>query len=248
MILLQVLCVCCLLSVSAGKLEWKLLSSSRVGAGPTPLRDFGSGFWVDEAGGGRYLVVFGGRHYTGTRTDETWRFNVDTKRWERLYPPTSPPRRYSFVAGVVQPLSLFVVAMGQGPPPSDGNSSTDDRVKYNDVWALDLKTMTWTMLNVEGEGISRRYGGHGGVFFNSTRFYVGGGLSDDHRRFSDTYVIDFAAYNHTSPASSPLRWALVHPGAAHFNQYTPTEPHARCLHASTLASENDLVIFGGCLK
>ena len=243
---LQVLCLCSLLYASAATLQWRKVNFN--GSRPTALRDFGSGFWVNGTEGGRFLVVFGGRHYTGTRSDETWLFDVDEQTWQRLTTPTRPPRRYTLVAGVVQPLSLFVIAMGQGPSPTDGPSSKDDRVKYDDVWALDLTVMNWTRLNVQGEGISRRYGGHGGVFFNSTRFYVGGGFADDHRRYSDTFQIDFAAYNHTSPAESHLRWEEVHPGAAHFNQYTPSVPHARCLHASTLASENDLVIFGGCLR
>lgn len=246
MLLMKVLCVCCVLSLSAASLRWRKVNVS--GISPPRLRDFGSGFWVNEAGGDRFLVVFGGRRTSGARIDETWLFDVDRETWMRVSPETRPPRRYSFVSGVVQSHSLFVVAMGQGPAPSDGIYSTNDRVKYNDVWALDLKAMRWTMLNVQGEGISRRYGGHGGVFFNSTRFYVGGGLADDHRRYSDTFQIDFNAYNDTSPTSSRLRWEVVHSGAAHFNQYTPTVPHARCLHASTLASENDLVIFGGCLR
>lgn len=244
----RVLIVFCLLSVSAAGLRWRKVNVS--GAEPTPLRDFGAGYWVDETSGERFLVVFGGRRKNGMRTDDTWLFDVDRERWERVFTadPTRPPRRYSLVAGVVQPHSLFVVSMGQGPVPSDGASSTDDRVKYNDVWGLDLVTRRWTLMDIEGEGISKRYGGHGGVFFNSTLFYVGGGFAVDHRRFSDTYRIDFDAYNDTSPASSRLRWEVVHSGANNFNQYTPNVPHARCLHASTLASENDLVLFGGCLR
>ena len=220
------------------------------GGGPSPLRDFGAGYWVDETSGERFLVVFGGRRQSGLRTDDTWLFDLDRRMWTLVSTadPARPPRRYSMVAGVVQPRSLFVVSMGQGPDPSDRVGSTDDRVKYDDVWGLDLATRRWTMLNIEGEGISKRYGGHGGVFFNSTEFYVGGGFAVDHRRFSDTFRIDFATYNDTSPASSRLRWEVVDLGASNFNQYTPNVPHARCLHASTLASEDDMVLFGGCLR
>ena len=219
-------------------LTWRKLQVN--GSPPLSRRDVGFGYWAE----GNSLVLFGGR--TGAREQDTWLFDLDTEQWKKIYPTNKPERRYSMVSGVLQKQSLFIVSLGQGPDPSTPLSA-DDQIKYNDVWALDLRDRTWTRLSVSNEGPSERYGGHGGTHVDSSHFWVGGGFAPDHRRHSDTFRIDFSLYNRTVNMTS-LSWELVDPGAANFNQYNPFTPHARCLHASTLSSPSDLFIFGGCMR
>jgi hypothetical protein len=233
--------VCIFLPLGESILKWEKVNVSGVSS-PAIRRDFGFGYWKNEDAGVNYLVVFGGRLKSGHRVNDVWLFNIETRAWRRLSTDNNPPVRYSMVSGVIQSQSLFVLAMGQGPDPSNA----DVVKRYADVWALDLTSGKWNKLDVTGSGISARYGGHGGTHPNSSYFWVGGGFADDHQRYSDTFRINFEDYDHMN--NTQLGWETVHPGITNYNQYSPTVPHARCLHASTLATPDDLVIFGGCMS
>jgi len=104
------------------------------------------------------------------------------------------------VAGVIDELGWFVIAMGE-------NSTTD----FNDVWVMDFgvgvagespeeMTVTnimpeWRQLRVAGTPPEVRYGGHGGIYPNTGfSFYVGFGFSkkdETGKRFGDMYRIAF---------------------------------------------------------
>lgn len=75
--------------------------------------------------------------------------------------------------------------------------------------------------------------GHRGIFFGSNYIYVTHGFAK--KRFSDTYRYDLV--NNI--------WSKVHDSISVFDR---SGPHARCLHAGTMVSSAQMILFGGCLS
>ena len=67
---------------------------------------------------------------------DTWSYDTTTQTWSELSTPTAPEKRFSMVAGVDQQggRDRFLIALGEG----------EDKTFYNDVWALDLATDSWS--------------------------------------------------------------------------------------------------------
>lgn len=167
------------------------------------------------------LVVFGGRG--GPITNDTWVFDFVAGSWSDVSGATRPGARFSMVYGVVG--THLYVTTGEGP----------GKIFYNDVWRFDVTSNTWSQVSTTGTPPRTRYGAAGGVYPGSTLLYVSLGFAGE--RFFDTFVLDTS----TNQWSTRFCEGYCHP-------YTPTYPHARCLHSGSVVDANRLVIYGGCLS
>jgi hypothetical protein len=161
------------------------------------------------------MVIFGG--FSNTFLNDIWAFDLDTETWEDLTPVSGPmptPR--------LTPASIYdannhrmITWSGQG-----------QGAFFNDVWAFDLTTETWSQFSPTGGPPNVRYGvGYAwdpvaqelvtfAGFTNLGRF-------DDVWRFNDTSVT----------------WTDVSPGAG---------PIERCLHAGTYDPiDHRMIMYGG---
>lgn len=121
------------------KLRWSIIDSS---LGPLPVRR--AGHAAAERASDQY-VVFGGRtggavNFTeGTKMlNDVWNFNSAEQTWTLLKPTSeqSPcPRQYA--ATVVVDTRLYVFG---------GYDALGD-IAFNDVWAFELLSQTWTLLS-----------------------------------------------------------------------------------------------------
>lgn len=167
------------------------------------------------------LVVFGGRG--GPITNDTWVFDFVAGSWSDVSGATRPGARFSMVYGVVG--THLYVTTGEGP----------GKIFYNDVWRFDVTSNTWSQVSTTGTPPRTRYGAAGGVYPGSTLLYVSLGFAGE--RFFDTFVLDTS----TNQWSTRFCEGYCHP-------YTPTYPHARCLHSGSVVDADRLVIYGGCLS
>lgn len=190
-----------------GAPAWHPLISAN--AAPTP-RD-GAAMVYDRVR--KRLIVFGGK-FAGYRND-TWEFDLATLEWRELATggAVRPPARFSMVYGIDYARDRLLITTGQGEE------------FYNDVWAFDLTTDTWSELLAQGGPVAR-YGAAGGVF-DGNLLYVTHGFAQD-GRYDDTW-----AFNTAND-----QWIQVTPGG--------TLPIPRCLHAAAMPTGSSLVLFGGC--
>jgi hypothetical protein len=86
------------------------------------------------------VVLFGGFGDDGTETDDTWKFDCDTREWTDLSPATSPLARYGHV--MVYDEAINKIVMTSGNTMSQGHQ--------DDTWAFDAATSNWTELTPTG--------------------------------------------------------------------------------------------------
>ncbi len=162
------------------------------------------------------LIVFGGRAGSGPRND-TWAFDLTTNRWQELAAGAAvkPQPRFSMVAGIDTGRQRFLISTGQQATGSF----------FDDVWAFDLTTDTWSQVAATGPRPNLRYGAAGGVAGDA--LYLSHGFTDN-GRYNDTWAFDLASD----------QWQDVSPVAG--------RPLQRCLHNAAFSSGQEMVIFGGC--
>ena len=86
------------------------------------------------------VILFGGFDDDGHETDDTWRFNLETREWSELSPATSPLARYGHV--MVYDESIKQVIMSCGNTAYQGHQ--------DDTWAFNASANTWTELSPSG--------------------------------------------------------------------------------------------------
>ncbi len=167
--------------------------------------------------------MFGGTGSNGI-TGDTWSFSLTSNTWQEINTTTSPPPRFSMVYGVSN--RYYYIATGEGP----------NKVFFSDIWRFSLDTDTWEELIPDSSCSDTipavRYGSAGGIYPGQSSFLVSLGFSGD--RHFDTYSFDLTTNC----------WTKQHDGV---HPYNPSYPHGRCLHAGTMVSSNEYVMFGGCL-
>ncbi len=146
--LLLVLCVTALLSVNAAPLSWAPLRPPSSSPQPAPRAAMALGLDLPRS----RLIMWGGQG----PFDDTWAFNLTDYSWTQITPTggVKPPARFSMNFGTDFVHQRLVIAVGEG----------NGRVFFNDVWAFDFATDTWSEITPSsGERPATRYGSAGGI-------------------------------------------------------------------------------------
>ena len=174
------------------------------------------------------MLMFGGEFCDGQGTvvyNELFQWNVSRNEWRQIESLNTPPPRCSHQAVYFKD-RVFVFG---------GEYATLDQFHhYRDLWALDLRTSTWTELHPRGDCPSPRSGHRMVVWRNSIVLF--GGFYEAMREvhwYNDLYFYSFAEEMWTKVVYKPL---------AHV-------PRARSGHQMVVhASDDSLFVCGGFSK
>jgi N-acetylneuraminic acid mutarotase len=86
------------------------------------------------------VILFGGFNEEGHETDDTWKFDLETREWSDLSPATTPLARYGHV--MVYDDSIGQIVMTCGNTATQGHQQ--------DTWAFNTSSNTWTELVTVG--------------------------------------------------------------------------------------------------
>lgn len=82
------------------------------------------------------VILFGGFGADGHETDDTWRFDCETREWTDLAPSTTPLARYGHVMVYDESINLIVMTAG--------NTATQGH--QDDTWTFNATSNIWTEL------------------------------------------------------------------------------------------------------
>lgn len=86
------------------------------------------------------VILFGGFGDDGFETDDTWKFDCETREWSDLAPATTPLARYGHVMVYDESINLIVL--------TSGNTATQGHQR--DTWTFNVTSNTWTELSPTG--------------------------------------------------------------------------------------------------
>jgi galactose oxidase-like protein len=157
------------------------------------------------------LYVFGGRT-RGSPLGDLWIFDPSSATWSEIVAGgPKPAARFGHNATYDTTQQRLVVALGQGR----GGAF------FNDVWAFDSATRSWSELAGGSDQQPReRYGAGIAPDYAGGRFYISHGFTDA-GRFDDTWVFDLNAQGWQQIATSgpvPLKRCLLRAGWDASNQ------------------------------
>lgn len=152
---------------------------------PPPARRDGAFAYNPNVSGGQILLYGGATAVfpSGMQLTDLWAF--DGVEWTELTQdmsgPLPPPRRWS-VDGLMPARNLLVMFGG-----------TTEAMDYDDLWTLDLETLTWTEHTLAGAP-SRRGGAASAMVPQRDALLFFGGLGQpDFRAFADGWALDLSA-------------------------------------------------------
>ncbi len=161
------------------------------------------------------LVIFGGKSASGNLND-VWAFDLRNNSWSELTPTSGSAPAPRFTAnGVYNPATQqMLIWSGQGA------------AFFNDVWAFDLRTRSWSQFAPPDPKPNTRYG-VASIFDPKAKELVAFAGFTDAGRFDDTW-----------------RFNLVN--AAWREISLVTHPEKRCLHSASYdALKHRMIIYGG---
>jgi len=162
------------------------------------------------------MLVFGGAGASGNLND-VWAFDLTSHVWSNLTPAAGPmpgPR--------LTPVAVYDAAGGRMLVWSGRNGATF----FNDVWAFDLTSATWTELVAVGPEPNPRYG-TASVFDPVAQDLVTFAGFTNAGRFEDTWRLGTGA----------VAWTEVSMAAT---------PGRRCLHSASYDIANRrMIVYGG---
>jgi uncharacterized protein (TIGR03437 family) len=190
------------------------LSYSRLPSTSTPPSPRVDGTIVYDVPG-RQLFLFGGQD-TSPRND-LWSYSLDQNQWREVPQPANRPAPRFGHTLVFDSLRRRLILFG-------GQAGGF----FNDTWAFDIATNTWSKLSPGGALPNERYG-HSGIYdATRDRLVISHGFTDD-GRFDDTWAFEFAAN----------RWRNISPPS--------NRPLRRCLHHAVYDPIGEqMLLFGGC--
>ena len=161
--------------LSLGNLAWHQIKPS--GTQPSPRMDGGAAF----DGVNNRMIIFGGRPGSGF-TNEVWALNLTpgSERWTQLSTGGNGPSARAGFA-YAQGGHDFFVSCGWG-----GGEF------HNDLYALDIPSLTWSRINPGGDAPAARRNTTGGWDDAASRFLVFGGEADHGYYLSDLYTVNCA--------------------------------------------------------
>jgi N-acetylneuraminic acid mutarotase len=202
-----------LLLLAAGEAPGQSWTNLTPPSGPAPAARRNASAILDPVD--RRMVVFGG--FGATYLNDIWAFDLDTESWADLTPSTGPaPAPRLTPASIYDPdHHRMITWSGQG-----------QGVFFNDVWAFDLTTNTWSPFMPAGGPPNIRYGV--GFAFDP--------VADD--------LVTFAGFTNMGRFDDVWRfngegdtWTDVSPGSG---------PLERCLHAACYdAQGHRMIMYGG---
>jgi len=181
-------------------------------AGPTPTARQDHTWTVD--GDGQKAYLFGGLNASGP-TNDLWAFDLATDSWTELHTTGEGPGARFGHTGVWVPGFGLVIWSGQG------SSSF-----FDDVWAYDPQTNSWSELPSLGAVPEARYGSCASIGPDG-EMWISHGFTEDDGRFADTRSYDFATGTWTDRTPSG------------------DLPVKRCLHDCTWSPAGQLILYGG---
>lgn len=138
-----------------------------INAGPGPRN--GATLWAD----GDRLYLFGGITPFFLFTNDLWEYDFVTNRWTELIPlfaPGSPPGRDEAYAGDHPKQGRLTIYGGESL-----DLQTFDFITLEDVWQLDLATLTWTEVTPGPAQDVPVHGNLGAASVIGNKLYVQGG-------------------------------------------------------------------------
>ena len=218
--------------------KWTLLDATSSGAPGRPSARYGHSM---VALSGNRVLMFGGQGSGGSSNNELWALDVPAAEWTLLDAASSG-------------------APGQARPSARGGHSmvalSGTRVlvfggytmsgKSDELWALDVPTTEWTLLDAANSGAperarpSERYG-NSMIALSGTRVLVFGGVAS---------VVDRRRYHRDDDMSDEL-WALDVPTTEWTLLDTAAtgapgpRPRGRQFHGMVALSGTHMLVFGG---
>ena len=156
------------------------------------------------------VIIFGG--FTGGYANDLWQLDLSTQSWTQLLPSGSKPAARLEHTAIYDPINYRMIVFG-------GTSGTN----LNDLWQLDLNTLTWTQLAPTGILPSGRFG-HTAIYDpTKQRMIIFGGGNQN-----DVWQLDLKDMN----------WSQLFP--------TGTAPLLRFDHAAIFDPDSyRMIVFGG---
>ncbi len=211
----RVIIISCLLTATAGQAQvWQQPTAAMIGA---PAARQNAAAIYDPVGD--RLVLVGGRSSSGDLND-TWELDLETLQWRQVTTTgDAPAPRHTHNAvydGSAHQLLIW-----------SGRSITAEGSRLrNDVWRLDLSTMTWHEIHAAAPLPTARYG-TAAVFDVTSGELVNFAGFTDQGRFDDTWRLN--------PVSGIWR-----------NVSSSRRPGERCLHTGAYDPVRErMIIFGG---
>ena len=178
------------------------------------------------------LIMFGGNvavamcpSITRTPSADIWAFELDCNNWRQLTPASAPPARTRHMVTVDTVRNRMIVFGGRAGMPGAYTF-------FNDVWAFDLATETWSEVATAGQAPPAR--DYGVISYDATRdrVVVFGGDNDP------TGFLNSALDDYWSLDMSTGLWTRLGP-----NGGQPAPP-ATLYHAAATFGDS-MLVFGG---
>lgn len=147
------------------------------------------------------IIMFGGlktESITDDHYDDTWVYDYDTNSWNEMNPSVSPPKRGASSLAYDEESDRIILFGGF----YTGAASTS--VMWNDTWAYDYNSNTWTNRTTESKPTGRALAPM--VYDSESDVIVSfGGGADGFELNSETWVYDYNTNNWTNmnPVNSP---------------------------------------------
>ena len=185
----------CLGSATAHAQSWIDLTP---GAGAAPAARRNASAILDPVD--HRMVIFGG--WSNTYLNDIWAFDLDTNTWANLTPAAGPPAPAPRLtpASVYDPANHRMITWsGQG-----------QGAFFNDVWAFNFNTNTWSQFTPTGGPPQIRYGvGH--TWDPLAKELVTFAGFTNQGRFSDVWRFDGgnSTWANVTPVTNPLARCLL---------------------------------------
>jgi N-acetylneuraminic acid mutarotase len=124
------------------------------------------------------VILFGGFNSDGVETDDTWKFDLETREWSDLAPETTPLARYGHVMVYDESIEQIVMTCG--------NTATQGH--QQDTWGFDASSNTWTELATNGNPDRLKWPSMTYDTVNQKAILFGGQIGDD--PVSGTWIYD----------------------------------------------------------
>lgn len=143
------------------------------------------------------MIIFGGRSSGGGFYSDVWSLDLTqgAETWTPLFPSGTPPSPRSSASAIIDSINnRLIILYGEAGGPG-----------LNDIFSLDLNTLTWSPLSPSGSSPSPRFE-HSAIYDpGNHRMIVFGGRNGDH--YNDVWALDLTlgseSWQQLFPSGSP---------------------------------------------